>query len=83
MNDQRPKEVWQKVFEGDVWQAHIVHSELEGEGVPAIVTEPHFYTPNPEVSGLSGGASSVFVAPERLEEARRIVDHASKKPKPD
>lgn len=74
---------WLKVFEGDVWQARIVQSELEGEGVPALVTEPHFYTPNPEVSGVAGGAASVFVAPDRIDEARRIVAHADRRPKMD
>lgn len=68
---------WLKVFEGDVWRARIVHTELEGCGVPAIVTEPQFYTANPELNGIGGGASSVFVPPDRLEEARRIVAHAS------
>lgn len=65
---------WLKVFEGDVWSARIVHTELEGRGVPAIVTEPQFYTANPELNGIQGGASSVFVPPDRLDEARRIVD---------
>jgi hypothetical protein len=73
---QQPDDGWLKVFEGDVWRARIVHTELEGRGVPAIVTEPQFYTPNPELNGVALGNSSVFVPPGRVEEARRIVEHA-------
>jgi hypothetical protein len=73
---QQPEEGWPKVFEGDVWRARIVHTELEGRGVPAIVTEPQFYTPNPELNGVALGNSSVFVPPDRLAEAKRIVDRS-------
>lgn len=69
------REDWLKVFEGDVWRARIVHNELEGRGVPALVTEPQFYTSNPELNGIAGGAACVFVPPERHAEALRIVEH--------
>lgn len=65
-----------KVFEGDVWRAHIVHAELEGRGVPAFVTEPQFYTPNPELNGIGGGAACVFVPADRRAEALQIVERA-------
>ena len=68
---------WSKVFEGDVWRARIVHTELEGRGVPAFITEPQFYTSNPQLNGIGGGGACVFVAPERLSEARSIVAHAA------
>lgn len=70
------REGWLKVFEGDVWRARIVHTELEGRGVPALVTEPQFYTSNPELNGIAGGAACVFVPPERHADAMRIVEHA-------
>ncbi len=73
-DDHGSREDWLKVFEGDVWGARIVHAELEGRGVPALVTEPQFYTATPQVSGIAGGAACVFVAPERHAEAMRIVE---------
>lgn len=65
-----------KVFEGDVWRAHIVHAELEGRGVPAFVTEPQFYTTNPELNGIGGGAACVFVPVDRRTQALQIVERA-------
>jgi len=77
MSNQPVQDGWHKVFEGDVWEARILQNELEGEGVPAVVTEPHYYTPNPIVSGVSGPSSSVFVPPDRVDDARRIVEHVN------
>lgn len=72
------REGWIRVFEGDVWRSHIVQAQLENEGVPAMVTEPQYYTPNPEIDGISNAATSVWVQAEREDDARAILT----RPKP-
>ena|SRR5688572_9542295 len=67
------REGWIRVFEGDVWRSHIVQAEFEHLGVPAMVTEPQCYTPNPEIDGMSNAAASIWVRAEREDEARAIL----------
>ncbi len=67
-------ERWTKVFEGSMVNAKIVQNELEGEGIPAVVPESSLGTTEVNMVGIRSTDGCVYVAPDRAQEARDLLE---------
>lgn len=66
---------WVAIFEGPVWRAKILQTQLEGYDIPSYVPEPDIQTPNSVVTGLVLHDSCVMVPPQLVREARALLKH--------
>lgn len=69
-------ERWLVVYEGPVWQAKVLQSQLEGHDIPTHVIEPQFQTPDfGMISALRLNVSSVLVPPSFADRASALVEN--------
>ena len=75
MSNKPSHERWTMVFEGTIVEAKIVQSELEGEGIPAIVPDASQAGASYiNMVGIRSIDGRVFVPPDRADEARRMLE---------
>jgi hypothetical protein len=66
---------WVAIFEGPVWRAKILQTQLEGYDIPSYVPEPDVSTPNLAITSLVLHDSCVMVPPHLVREARALLKH--------